>query len=211
MQNALNKVTTWANECGLTLSPNKTNAMLFTRKRKIPEVNLDLFINGNKINYVDSVTCLGVILDSKLTWNKHIDNKIKQAKQYIHSVKTSIGRTWGPTPDKMLWLWTAVVRPKITYACYIWGTHLNQKQKDKINKIQRLALMQTANFRYTTPETGLDVVLGQMPLDLHILQRAILTHLRVREKVTKGWAGKAPGPKGKPGHINRMENKQACV
>ena len=160
MQKAVNKVNDWATECGLTLSPTKTNAMLFTRKRKIPNVDLTLTINGVEIDYVDKVKCLGVTLDNKLTWNAHIDDKIKQAKQYLHLLKTSISRTWGPTPDKMLWIWTAILRPKISYASYIWATSLTKSQKTKLNKIQRLELMQTANYRYTTPETGLGVILG---------------------------------------------------
>ena len=119
MQQAINKVTNWARECGLSLSPVKTNTVLFHRKRKPIDIELDLFVNDTKINFVNEVTCLGVILDAKINWNAHINNKIKQVKKYIHSVKTSIGRTWGPTPYKMLWLWQTVVRPKITYASYI--------------------------------------------------------------------------------------------
>ena len=48
-----------------------------------------------KLDYVDNMTCLGVTLDGKLNWNKHINNKDDQAK--IHAVKTNIGRTRGPT------------------------------------------------------------------------------------------------------------------
>ena len=119
MQKAINKVMDWANECNLKLSPNKTHAMLFTRKRKIQNVNIDLFIDGNKIEYVDTVKCLGITLDKRLNWNAHLDEKIKQAKTYLHLMKSSISRTWGPTPENMLWIWTAVIRPRITYASYI--------------------------------------------------------------------------------------------
>ena len=206
LAHALREAEEWGRETGLSFAPEKTIAVLFTRKSKIPDTNFDLYVDGNKIQYVESVKCLGVILDSKLNWNKHIDDKVNQAKKYIHSVKTSISRTWGPTPEKMLWLWKAVVRPKIAYASYIWGTNLTLSQRNKLNKIQRLALMQLGNFRFTTPESGLDVTLGQLPLDLHLLSRAILTHLRVRDLVPKNWAGKGPGQNGKPGHIKRIES-----
>ena len=205
MQRALDKVQAWATENGLTLSPTKTNTVLCTRKRKIPDTNITLTINGNTINYVDTVKCLGITLDCRLNWTAHINEKVKQAKQYLHLLKTSISQTWGPTPEKMLWIWTAVTRPKITYASYIWATDLTKAQRAKLNKIQRLALMQLAHFRQTTPETGLDVILGQLPLDLHLLSLAILTHIRVKDKVPRGWRGKGPGAKGKPGHILRME------
>ena len=67
-----------------------------------------------------------------------------------------------------------------------------------------MALMQLGNFRPSTPGSGLDVVLGQLPLDLHLLSCAIKTHIRLNNNQAKGWAGKGPGSKGKLGHINRM-------
>ena len=152
MQKAVDKVANWARECGITISPQKTNAMLFTNKQKIPDIDLTLKVDGQVIEYVEHAKCLGITFDTKLTWNKHIDNKIKQAKLYLHQMKTSIARTWGPTPEKMLWIWTTVVRPAITYGSYIWATKLTKAQKERLNKVQRLALMQLGNFRFTTPE-----------------------------------------------------------
>ena len=113
MQKALHKVERWANECGLTLSTTKTKAMLFTRKKKVPAIDLDLKLYGESIEFVNEMRCLGIIQDSKLKWNAHISDRIKRAKRYIHQISTSIGRTWGPSPSKMLWLWTAIVRPAI--------------------------------------------------------------------------------------------------
>ena len=42
--------------------------------------------------------------------------------------------------------------PAVTYGSLVWGTNLTDKQKDKLNKLQRLALTQVANIRYSTPE-----------------------------------------------------------
>ena len=93
MQKSLTKVEDWANECGLKLSPTKTKAMLFMRKRKVEDVDLELRIYDQEIEYVDSIKCLGVTLVSRLSWNAHITDRIKKAKQYLHQVSTSIGRT----------------------------------------------------------------------------------------------------------------------
>ena len=104
----------------------------------------------------------------------------------------------------MLWLWTAIVRPAITYACHVWGSNLTKTQVNKLNKVQRLALMQTGNYRYTTPESGLNMVLGQLPLDLQILNTGLNIQLRNRNKFNLGWKGKAGGPKGQVGHIRLL-------
>ena len=136
MQKALNKVQTWAQENGLTLSPTKTNAVLFTRKRNIPDHDLTLKINGNTISFVDTVKCLGITLDSRLQWTAHIDEKVKQAKQYLHLLKTSISCTWGPTPEKMLWIWTAIVRPRISYASCRMHDH-RKRSRTTLKRHQR--------------------------------------------------------------------------
>ena len=51
----------------------------------------------------------------------------------------------------------------------------------------------------------LNVILGQLPLDLHLLSHALKTHIRVGPKVKKGWAGKGAGKTGQLRHILRME------
>ena len=45
-----------------------------------------------------------------------------------------------------------------------------------------MALTQLGNFRFTTPGSGLNVILGQTPLDLHLLSTAIKTHIGMPEK-----------------------------
>ena len=61
------------------------------------------------------------------------------------------------------------------------------------------------NFRYSTPTTGLEIIMGQLPLDLHILETAMRTHVRLAPLSIRDWNGKGPGSKGRPGHILRME------
>ena len=46
------------------------------------------------------------------------------------------------------------------------GNQANKPSKDKTEQNQRQSLMLLRNFRFTTPESGLRVILGQLPLDL---------------------------------------------
>ena len=66
--------------------------------------------------------------------------------------------------------------------------------------------MQLGNFRFTTPGSGLDVVLGQIPLDLHLTETAMRTHIRLQSLNIRDWQGKGPGQRGKMGHIRRAES-----
>ena len=155
MQKAINEAAKWAKENGLQLSPEKTVAILFNKKRAVVDTeSIPLLLEGSPLQYVDTVKYLGITLDSKLTFKPHIENKIKTAKKYLFATRSSIGSTWGPTPDKLLWIWETVVRPAITYGSMVWATHLTAGLKKKLNKVQRLALTMTGHYRKAPRRQG---------------------------------------------------------
>ena len=67
--------------CGLVFNPDKTVAVLFTRRRRNPEHFIKF--EGKTIPFSNSVLYLGVTLDSKLHWKLHIQNKIDKAKKLL--------------------------------------------------------------------------------------------------------------------------------
>ncbi|KAK2709307.1 hypothetical protein QYM36_013093 [Artemia franciscana] len=74
-QKAANFIEQWAAEKEIILSEEKTTMMMFTsERRQAPDP--DIFLNGLKIRCTESVRYLGVLLDSQLTWEKHIEELI---------------------------------------------------------------------------------------------------------------------------------------
>ena len=68
----LEKVNTWLKLNKLSLNAQKTKLMVFHRKQKhVHEINVQ--INGTKIERVESFTFLGIMLDENLTWKNHIE------------------------------------------------------------------------------------------------------------------------------------------
>ena len=55
---------------GLNNSPHKTAMVPFTNRRKIEGLG-PLKLNVKGLKMLDDVKYLGVILDSRLTWNQH--------------------------------------------------------------------------------------------------------------------------------------------
>ena len=66
---------------GLTLNTGKTKAMIFSRKRTPPTLNLH--VNSVAIPVVASTTFLGVTVTSDLKWNAHISSTCAKAKQQL--------------------------------------------------------------------------------------------------------------------------------
>ena len=78
-QKSLNSIDEWCKENGLRISALKTHSVKLTWKRKY-KFFVPLKIDNSIIEMKSSTKFLGVILDSKLTWNEHITNQCKKAK-----------------------------------------------------------------------------------------------------------------------------------
>ena len=109
LEKMLQNLTGWGRECGLRFNPEKTVAVLFTRKRKEP-TNFVCF-EGKMLPYSDNVRYLGVDLDSKLHWKIHINNKIKLAKRALMSIANVTQNSFGPSPKLMRWTYNGIIKP----------------------------------------------------------------------------------------------------
>ena len=87
----LTRLVDWGGTCGLRFNPEKTVAVLFTRKAKPKELRITF--DGKIMDYADKVRYLGVDLDSRLHWNHHITQKIKQAKKVMMGVSALVSWT----------------------------------------------------------------------------------------------------------------------
>ena len=68
-----------------------------------------------------SVRILGVLLDSKLRWGPHVKRTAEKAAQQSRALTATAGSTWGATFAKARLIYSAVVRPAITYGATIWA------------------------------------------------------------------------------------------
>jgi len=192
MKVALKTVEDWCKEEELTVNASKSDAVLFTRKRGLIVEGLRLF--GSEINVSRSVRYLGVILDSKLTWNEHVDTKVQKATRALFQCKRVCGRNWGVTPEAMYWIYTMMVRPILTYAAVVWWPKVNQETaKKKLEKVQRLACIGITGAFRTTPTKAIEALLGLLPLDLFIKKTAAAAALRMHRNATWHIYGDAVG------------------
>ena len=86
----------------------------------------------------------------------------------------------------MKWIYTGVIRPKLTYACLIWGNKINTKIiNKKLNSLNRLACLLTTNLTRTIPQMSLEIILNIEPLDIHIKKLGLITYKRLENKLDK--------------------------
>ena len=133
LQKTTNKLTSWGKSFGLNFNSEKTVVLIFTR-RLLNDLPPRLKINNQSIPYSETMRYLEVYLDTKLSWKTHIEKTIKICKQNLMITANMIKKKWRPKPKIARWLFTGIIRPKLTYAAVIWGHCINSVPKSLRHK-----------------------------------------------------------------------------
>lgn len=184
MQQALTVVTEWTSNVGLNISPLKSKIMKFTKRRNSEELG-PLSLNGIHLNLVSEVKYLGIILDSRLTWNQQIERITKRAVSTLMVARRTHGKMWGLRPDMVYWTYNMVVKPTITYASVVWWPKVQQKSAIiKLSKVQRLACLGITGAMRGTPTAAMEALLDLPPLHITIRGEARMGYYRLRENLS---------------------------
>ena len=184
----LKNLVNWGNSCKLRFNPEKTVAVLFTRKRKVPD-NVIKFEN-KIIPFSETVKYLGVTLDAKLHWKEHIDVKIKASKRLIMAISNITYKASGPCPRLMRWAMEGMVKPMLSYGALVWAHEINTEVLiKKFRKINRLAINTFSLVPRSTPTRLLEVILDVMPLHLWCREIAVKTYFRLYKMLDLKWSG----------------------
>ena len=180
VQRVLCGVERWCHDKTLSVNPNKTEMILFTRRYKPEQLKVIYFFN-EELKLSQSVKYLGVILDPKLSWKAHLDSRCQKAIIAFSQLRRVMGVTWGMTPKVAYWLYTAVIRPMFCYAAVIWWSRTTYKTVGKkLEHLQRLACLYISGAVRTTPTAALEIVLGITPLSVYVKQEAMAACNRLK-------------------------------
>ena len=168
----------WASDHGLRFNVSKTKLMFFTNRRIYTKP--DIFLYGEKIEYVSEMRYLGVLIDDKLSWLPHIKKTAQKATFTMMQCRKMVGKSWGLKPKINRWLYATLVRPVLAYGCLSWikSTEV-QSHMDQFKRVQRRACLATLNALNSTPTDGMEVMLNLEPIHIFIQAQAINTYRRL--------------------------------
>ena len=93
----------WVKENKMKMHPSKTKYSIISNRQKIAisaKQSLDLSVDGMQLTKVDSERVLRVYIDSRLTWNEHIETLRRKLLQRIATLARA--RKYLPTKYRLL-------------------------------------------------------------------------------------------------------------
>ena len=89
---AAHAVSAWPEDSGLRLNVGKTKAIIFgcdyniryCKDLQLPGIGMT---NGVHMPFVDTITNLGVVMDSKVSWKSHIEHVKSRVNRALYGLK----------------------------------------------------------------------------------------------------------------------------
>ena len=107
---------------------------------------------------------------------------MQNARCAFYTCKKTFGKRWGLKPYIVHWMYTAVIRPILTYGALVWWRAINTKSHiSMLNKVQRLSCLSITGAIKSTPQASLETMLDILPLDIFIRNIAAKSVLRLKE------------------------------
>ena len=163
---------TWAKLHGAAFAPAKYELIHLSRAPKRFNMAADLQIQDHVVSPRPVIRVLGVQIDSKLRWGPQI--RFIQAKMARQNLALSrvAASTWGATFPKARQVFSAMIRPAITYGAPIWHSITDIKprksQTRRCGSIQNTGLRIVTGAFKATPLQSLEAECTIPPIDLYM-------------------------------------------
>ena len=111
------KIANWLCQNKLSMNVQKTQLLLLSRKRRAKDLeNIQIVLNCEVIKKQDCVKYLGVLIDSSLSWEKHISRTRKKC----YSGLSQLRRLGSIPPNLKKQLYNSLVLPHLDYCSVVW-------------------------------------------------------------------------------------------
>ena len=97
-----------------------------------------LTVNGRQIETVKEIKLLGTIISDDLKWNKNTKFLVKRAYARMELLR-QLNNFTKSIKDK-LHIYKTYIRSVVEQSCIVWGSSLTRKNKNEIERVQKVAV-----------------------------------------------------------------------
>ena len=161
--NTINRLEEWTLKNGFTISKNKAVAMHLCPDKKCMDPVLKL--DNDPIQFVKEAKFLGLIWDTKLTFEHHIKYLKAQCKKSLNILKVLSRTEWGADQTTLLKLYRSLVRSKLDYVCIVYGS-ASKTALAKLDPVHNQGLRLSLGAFRSSPVESLYVEAHEPPLEI---------------------------------------------
>ncbi|XP_047543137.1 uncharacterized protein LOC125075464 [Vanessa atalanta] len=167
----------WGVANKLKFAPQKTCAMTITNKIKYDTPRLSMA--GVDIGMTEEIKILGLIIDRKLTFNRHVASICAKGADFYKKLSKAARVSWGLHPKIIKTIYTAAIEPVIIYAAAAWAPAAGKLGVQKyLNAVQRGFAQKLCRSYRTVSLNAALLLAGILPLDLRVKEAAALYEAR---------------------------------
>lgn len=172
---SLYRIERWIEANKLQLAPQKSEVIILKGPSKREEIKVR--ISGTEIDHTRQVKYLGVTLDDRMGFGKHIKDIVKKAESKLTALSKLMPNVGGPGSKKRIALY-GVVQSVLLYAAPVWKDVIEKaKYRNMLIAVQRRALIRVVSGYRTISAVATQVIAGIPPINLLVEERFRL-HLR---------------------------------
>ena len=138
LNDVLKEVYDWTAKNKLLMNLKKTKVMMIGTKQrcsKLSDTNLNVKLNNVTVDCVNEAKCLGVTLDSHLTFNSHVNSIATVVKQKIGVLRRLRNHFDSRQLSSLYW---GYVLPHILYCANVWSGR-SKRNYDTMNRLHKRA------------------------------------------------------------------------
>uniref|UniRef100_A0A6M2DDB3 Putative rna-directed dna polymerase from mobile element jockey n=1 Tax=Xenopsylla cheopis TaxID=163159 RepID=A0A6M2DDB3_XENCH len=199
LQNYLTQLEIWFKNCKMKINIDKSHHLIVSLR---PHDNPPLFLFNNPIPIKDEVKYLGLHLDNKLIWKKHILKKKKQIELKMKELNWLLGRSSKLSLENKILLYKTIIIPIWTYGIELWGC-ASKSNIQIIQRTQNKILRTITNAPWYIPNYMLHNDLNIQPIQ-DIIRSKSTNYCTKIESQTNPTISEIPKP------IRRLKRKWPC-
>ena len=111
MQEGIDRICEWAHKWKMKLNEGKTKLVIISTKETDLSWKPYLHLNGKPIEILVHHRFLGVEVDSKILFHKHVEELVKKGNKKVNVLKCLSGKDWGQSIESQRNVYLALIRP----------------------------------------------------------------------------------------------------
>ena len=156
-----------------------------------------LEINGNRVNFAQSTTVLGLVVDDSLSFRSHAAKILQRCWFSWYKITRNSNRNYGLNISSLVILFKSVVLAKLLYAAPVWLNNENQK---KFKKFYSKVCLRISGSTHYSPQAITLLAMGLEPLKIlyHLICTKFILKALTSDDNMKGLIYQIEGSRGHP-------------